>query len=66
MPYTYSDTKIVGGSARVRLVLEGFEDFETVISRSEEFQVGPCIGGAFLLVPWLWSMGYNPERNYEL
>ncbi|MET0405957.1 MAG: PEGA domain-containing protein [Cystobacter sp.] len=65
-PYTYSDTKIVGSSTRVRLALEGFEDFETVISRSEEFQVGPCIGGAFLLVPWLWIMGYNPERNYEL
>jgi hypothetical protein len=34
--------------------------------RNEEFQLGPCIGGVFFLVPFLWVMGYNPEHNYEL
>jgi hypothetical protein len=65
-PYTYSDTKTVGSSTRIRLKKEGFEDFETVISRNEEFQVGPCIGGVFFLVPFLWVMGYQPDHNYEL
>lgn len=65
-PYMHSDTKIVGSTTRVRLTKEGYEDFETIIKRDEEFQVGPCIGGAFLLVPWLWIMGYQPEHNYEL
>ena len=27
---------------------------------------GPCIGGAFVLIPWLWIMGYRPDHNYEL
>ena len=55
-PYTYSDTKIVGATTQVRLKLEGYE----------EFQVGPCIGGVFVLVPFLWVMGYRPEHSYEL
>jgi len=65
-PYTYSDTKIVGASTQVRLKLEGYEEFQTILSRSEEFQVGPCIGGVFVLVPFLWVMGYRPEHSYEL
>ncbi|ADO75828.1 uncharacterized protein STAUR_8073 [Stigmatella aurantiaca DW4/3-1] len=65
-PYTHSDTKTVGSSTRVRLKKEGYEDFEAVISRNEQFEVGPCIGGVFLLVPFLWVMGYNPEHSYEL
>ncbi|HEX8441263.1 PEGA domain-containing protein [Archangium sp.] len=65
-PYTYEDTKVVGSSTRVRITKEGYKDFETVLKRDEEFQVGPCIGGFFFLVPWLWIMGYKPEHTYEL
>ncbi len=65
-PYTYSDTKIVGSTTHLKLKLEGYEEFDTIFRRDEEFQVGPCIGGAFLLVPWLWIMGYRPEHAYEL
>ncbi|HVG60939.1 MAG TPA: PEGA domain-containing protein [Hyalangium sp.] len=65
-PYTYADTKTVSSITRVRLRKEGYEDFETLLVRNEEFQAGPCVGGVFLLVPLLWVMGYHPEHNYEL
>lgn len=65
-PYTHSDTKIVGATTMVTLKKEGCENFNGIISRSEKFEVGPCIGGAFVLVPFLWVMGYNPMRTFEL
>jgi hypothetical protein len=65
-PYTHSDTKVVGSHTRVELKMEGYEEFETGISRNEEFQVGACIGGVLFLVPFLWVMGYKSEHNYEL
>jgi hypothetical protein len=36
------------------------------MKRDEEFQLGPCIGGAFIWPVWLWVLGYKPERTYEL
>jgi hypothetical protein len=65
-PYIYEDTKTVSSTTRVKLRKEGYEDFETLIVRNEEFQLGPCIGGFFVLIPFLWVMGYKPERTYEL
>jgi len=65
-PYTMTDTKIIGTITNLRLKADGYQEFQTSLSRTEEFQVGPCIGGAFVLVPWLWIMGYKPEHHYEL
>jgi hypothetical protein len=65
-PYTYSDTKTISSTTRLRLKKEGYEEFETLMTRNEQFQVDACIGGAFFFVPFLWVMGYNPERTYEL
>ncbi len=65
-PYTYSDTKIVGSVTRLRITKEGYENFEIIMKRDEELQVGPLIGGFFLWPVWLWVLGYRPERNYEL
>ena len=65
-PYTLTDTKIVGSSTQIRLTKEGYEDIQMILTRSEEFQIGPCIGGVFLLVPFLWVMGYKPEHTYDL
>lgn len=65
-PYVYEDTKTVSSTTRVKLKKDGYEDLETVIVRNEEFQLGPCIGGAFVLIPFLWVMGYRPEHHYEL
>jgi PEGA domain-containing protein len=65
-PYTHSDTKIIGSTTRVKLKKEGYEDYEGGFQRNEQFEVLPCIGGVFVLVPFLWVMGYQPEHNYEL
>lgn len=65
-PYTYSDTKIVGSASYVKLVKEGYNDFNTVLTRSEVADAGAIIGGLFVLVPFLWTMKYKPTHFYEM
>jgi hypothetical protein len=65
-PYPMTDTKIIGTTTYVRLVLDGHEPYETVIQRNEQFEAGPCLGGVLVMFPFLWIMGYKPEHNYEL
>lgn len=65
-PYTMSDTKIVSSTTQVRLEQPGYHPTVAVIHRSEAFDVGACIGGVFLLVPFLWIMGYHPTHTYEM
>lgn len=65
-PYTYSDTKIVGTTTIVRIKAEGYEDFNYVLKRNEEANVGAIIGGIFVLFPFLWVMDYKPIHSFEL
>ncbi|MDX9773626.1 MAG: PEGA domain-containing protein [Bacteroidales bacterium] len=65
-PYTYTDTKIVGSATPIRLVMEGYDDFNGVLKRNEEANVGAIIGGVFLLFPFLWTMDYKSTHTYEL
>jgi hypothetical protein len=65
-PYRHSDTKIVGSTTSVRMEQEGFETVNTSFSRDEQADVGAIVGGVFLLVPFLWTMKYNPVHSYEL
>lgn len=65
-PYTMSDTKIVGSSTQVRIEAPGYAPTVATITRNEEFSVGACIGGVFLLVPFLWIMDYKPDHFYQL
>lgn len=65
-PYTHSDTRIVGSMLMIKLEKEGYEPLNTFITRDERVDVGAVIGGLFLLVPFLWTMQYNPQHNYEL
>jgi hypothetical protein len=65
-PYTMTDTKIVGSTTTVRLEYPGFEPTTGVITRNEEFDAGACIGGVFLLFPFLWIEGYRPWHVFEL
>jgi hypothetical protein len=65
-PYKYSDTKIVGTKTEVKIKAEGYEDYNYVLQRNEKANVGAIIGGFFLLVPFLWTMDYKPEHNFEL
>ena len=65
-PYTHSDTRIVGSTLMIKLEKDGYEPLNTIISRDERVDVGAIVGGIFLLVPFLWTMQYNPQHSYEL
>ena len=65
-PYAYTDTKIVGSTTMVKLEKEGYDQLNVTFSRSEQADVGAIIGGIFVLVPFLWTMKYNPVHEYEL
>jgi hypothetical protein len=60
----YSDTKTVLSSTLVRMEKPGCAPVTNMMSRSE-FDVGACIGGVFLLFPFLWIEKYKSEYNYE-
>lgn len=62
---SYTDTKIVGSSTSVRVEKEGCAPQFYNMTRSEEFDVGACAGGVFVLVPFLWVMKYKPDHTYE-
>ncbi|MGE0762180.1 MAG: PEGA domain-containing protein [Bdellovibrionales bacterium] len=62
---THTDTKTVGSSTQVRIEKDGCEPMHYSFSRNEEFDVGACAGGVFVLVPFLWIQKYKPEHNYE-
>src|ERR1035437_10043584 len=65
-PYLYSDTKIVGSSMVIKLEKDGFKPIVSTITRDEEVDIGAVIGGVFFTVPFLWTMRYSPEHNYNL
>jgi hypothetical protein len=65
-PYVYTDTKIVGSATPFRIVMDGYQDFNGVLKRNEEVNVGAIIGGIFFLFPFLWTMDYKSTHNYEL
>ena len=64
-PFQYEDTAIAGSTKTLKLKKEGYRNFDTVIRKSE-FQWGPCIGGAFVLVPLIWVLGYPDEQEFAL
>jgi hypothetical protein len=64
-PIQYSDTAIAGSTKQLRLKKEGYRSFDSVIRKSE-FQVGPCIGGVFVLFPFIWILGYPEAYEFEL
>ncbi len=65
-PFTYSDTKIIGSSTYIRLEMEGYQPFNTVMVRNEEVDPGAVVGGFFFWPVWLWFMKYKPVHFYEL
>jgi hypothetical protein len=65
-PYIHKDTKPVWSSIEVKLIKENYKDFVVVIKKDEEFNAGACAGGVFLLFPFIWITGYQPDHTYEL
>jgi hypothetical protein len=60
----YSDTKTILSSTQIKIEKPGCAPVTQTISRSE-FDVGACIGGVFLVFPFLWIEKYKPEYNFE-
>lgn len=65
-PYTQTDMKVVGTKTPLRLTKEGYEPFETHLTKDEEPDIGAIVGGCFFLFPFLWTEGYQPEHTYDL
>lgn len=65
-PYTHQDSKIAGTVTTIKLEKEGYEPLTGSFARNERADAGAIIGGIFLLVPFLWTMKYDPERTYDL
>ncbi len=65
-PYAMTDANIIGSTVSVRLEYPGYEPLNTYISRNEELDPLPFIGGFFLLVPFLWMFKYQPAHFYQL
>lgn len=65
-PYRHSDSRPSFSNLIVRLEKEGYEPFETVITRNESVVPGAVVGALFFFVPALWVLGYDDQRLYEL
>lgn len=65
-PYTYTDKKIIGTSNAVLLKKDGYQDFLSSFSRSENVSVMGIIGTVLFILPVLWIMDYKPSHSYEL
>ena len=65
-PYKYSDSKIVGSTTQLKLAKDGYDNLQTVLSKSERPDVGAIVGGCFFLFPFLWTMQYDSQHYYDL
>lgn len=66
-PYDHFDTKIVGSKTNLHFKMEGYEEFDITLSRSEEVDVGAAVASFFVFpIPLLWIMKYKPIHTYEL
>jgi len=65
-PYKQKDSKILFTTTSLRLKMDGYEPFQTRLSKAEQADVGAIIAGCFVYFPFLWAEGYLPEHTYEL
>lgn len=65
-PYRYNDSKLMFSKTQVTLEKRGYQTYNGFFYRDEKANVGAIVGGLFLLVPFLWTMEYQPEHHYEL
>lgn len=65
-PYRLRDSKIVFSETEIRLERNGYETIYATIAKDSQPKAGPIIGGFFLVIPWLWALGYAPNYHYVL
>ncbi|MBK5275602.1 MAG: SH3 domain-containing protein [Desulfuromonadales bacterium] len=64
-PLTYSDTEILFSQKNIRLEMNGYNSFSSIIKK-EKLKVGPLVGACFAGIPGLWALGYAEEYTFEL
>jgi len=64
-PLTYSDKEIILSQKNIRLEMNGYKSFSSVIKK-DKLKVGPLVGACFVGVPALWMLGYEEEYTFEL
>ncbi len=66
-PYKYTDEEIVFHEMQIRLEKDGYEPIESSITRDEEVDAGPLIGGICICpVFLLWALKYEPVHTFEM
>jgi hypothetical protein len=64
-PLTYSDTEILLSQKNIRLEMDGYKPFNSIIKK-DKLKVGPLVGACFAGIPGLWALGYAEEYSFEL
>jgi hypothetical protein len=65
-PYTLTDSKIVGSRTQLRFEYPGYAPLDVILTRNEEVDVLPLIGGFICLVPFLWVLRYQTFHVYQM
>ncbi len=65
-PVVYQDTKLLGTSQTIKIEHPGYEPFYAPLVRNEKPMIGPIIGGFICWIPFLWALGYDEYRSFEL
>jgi hypothetical protein len=65
-PYSHKDRNFSCTHLSLRLELDGYQPSEPTICRDEKPDAGAIVGGIFLEIPFLWTMGYQPQHIYRL
>ena len=65
-PYYHTDQSISGSQKILEIKKEGYDDFQTILTKKGRAHGGAIVGGIFLLIPFIWVVQYNIHYNYEL
>ena len=65
-PAVLKDSKISGAGTMITIEAEGYEDYKAYIEKSDHINMGALVGGIFLVVPYIWIMGYEPYYEFYL
>ena len=65
-PAVLKDSKISGAGTMIAIEAEGYEDYKAYIEKSDHINMGALVGGIFLVVPYIWIMGYEPYYEFYL
>ena len=61
----HSDIKIIGTSSQVRLKKKNCRTQTHTISKTGSVNITAIIAGLFILFPYLWAVGYEPQHIFE-